>query len=130
MYRTIITFIVIGALSLGNVLAQTKATSPEKQAKFKKQVVEWGTNKQVSVKLNSGAKIEGRIAEIQNDFFAVQSVSKEGQVSSQSVNFSDINKLSPKGEAGKIAGQTALGILAGVGAVFVTLFIIYAANES
>lgn len=130
MCRTIITFIVICALGLGNVLAQTKTTSPEKQAKFKKQVVEWGTNKQVSVKLNSGAKIEGRVAEIQNDFFAVQSVSKEGQVASQQVNFSDINKLSPKGDAGRIAGHTVLGILAGVGAVFVTLFIIYAASDS
>lgn len=112
------------------VFAQTKTASPEKQAEFKKRVVEWGTNKHVNVKLHSGEKLSGRIAEIQNDFFALQSVTKDGKVTSQPVNFSDINTLSAKGNAGKIAGRTALGVLAGVGAVFVVLFVIYAATES
>jgi hypothetical protein len=110
--------------------AQTRTTSSEKQAEFKKRVVEWGTNKQINVKLNSGEKISGRIAEIQDDFFAIQSVTKDGKVTSQQINFTDINKLSAKRQAGSILGHTALGVLAGVGAVFVTLFIIYAANES
>jgi hypothetical protein len=125
----VFSWLLIGALSCGNVLAQTKMTSSEKQAEFKKRVVEWGTNKQVNVKLNSGEKISGRIAEIQNDFFAVQAVTKDGKVTSHQINFSDINKLSAKSSAGRTAGFTALGVLAAVGAVFVMLFAIYAASE-
>ncbi len=110
--------------------AQTKTTSSEKQAEFKKRVVGWGTNKQVNVKLNSGEKVTGRIADIQNDFFALQAVTKDGKVTSQPINFSDINKLSAKGNAGSALGHTALGVLAGVGAIVVTLFIIYAVTDS
>lgn len=130
MHKIFITWLIIFTLGLGNVLAQTKTTTPEKQAKFKKQVVEWGTNKQVTGKLNSGEKFGGRIAEIQNDLFVVQSVTNDGKVTSQSINFSDLNKLSIKGNAGRVAGHTALGVLAGVGAIFVMLFVIYAASES
>lgn len=123
-------WLLIFALGLGNALAQTKPTSAEKQATFKKQVVEWGTNKQVSGKLNSGEKFAGRIAEIQNELFVVQAVSKDGKVTSTPIHFSDLNKLSPKNSAGRTAGFTALGVLAAVGAVFVVLFAVYAASES
>lgn len=112
------------------VFAQTKTTTPEKQAEFKKRLVEWGTNKHVNVKLHSGEKISGRIAEVQNEFFAVQFATKDGKITSQQINFNDILKLSPKRQAGSILGHTALGVMATVGAVFVTLLIIYAANES
>ena len=130
MLKMSIAWCLIFAFGLSNVLAQTKTTAPEKQAAFKQRVVEWGTNKQVNVKLNSGEKISGRIAEIQNDFFALQSVTKDGKVTSQPINFSDINKLSAKGNAGRTAGMTALGVMAAVGAVFVMLFAIYAASDS
>jgi hypothetical protein len=123
-------WVLIVALGFGNALAQTKTSSPEKQAEFKKRVVEWGTNKQVNVKLHSGEKISGRVAAIENDFFTVQSVTKDGKVTSHQINFSDLNKLSAQGNAGRTAGFTALGVLAAVGAVFVMLFAIYAASES
>ena len=126
----IFSWLLICALGLGNTLAQTKTTSPEKQAAFKKQVVEWGTNKQVNGKLNSGEKFSGRIAEIQNDLFVLQAVAKDGKIATQSINFSELNKLSLKGKAGRTAGLTALGIMAAVGAVFVMLFAIYAATDS
>lgn len=130
MRKTSIIWLIIFALGLSNVLAQTKTTAPEKQAEFKQRVVAWGTNQPVNVKLNSGEKISGRIAAIQNDFFALQSVTKDGKITSQQVNFSDINKLSAKGNAGRTAGMTALGVMAAVGAVFVMLFAIYAATDS
>ena len=130
MLKTALVWLVIFALGGSNAFAQIKTTAPEKQAEFKQRIVEWGTNKQVNVKLNSGAKLSGRIAEIQNDFFAMQSVTKDGKVTSHQINFSDLNKLSSKGNAGKIAGHTALGVLAGVGALFAMLFIIYATTDS
>ena len=126
----IISWLLILALGCGNALAQTNITAPEKQAAFKQRVVDWGTNKQVNVKLNSGEKISGRIAEIQNDFFALQAVTKDGKVTAREINYREINKLSAKSNAGKVAGHTALGVLAGVGAVFVVLFAIYAATDS
>ncbi|MBS1807753.1 MAG: hypothetical protein JST84_06140 [Acidobacteria bacterium] len=130
MCKTIIVWLVIFALGLGNALAQTKATSPEKQAEFKKHVVEWGTNKQVNVKLNSGEKLSGRIADIQNEFFVLQSVSKEGKVISREIHYNGLNKLSGKTNAGKVAGYTTLGVLAGVGVVFLVIFGVFLANES
>lgn len=128
MRKTFITWCAMCALAISSVSAQTKTASPEKQAEFKKRVVEWGPNKQVNVKLHSGEKISGRVAEIQNEYFAIQSVAKDGKIMSQQINFSDINKLSPKGNVGRTAGFTALGVAAAVGAVFVVAFAIYAAT--
>ena len=109
--------------------AQTKTTSPEKQAEFKKRVVEWGTNKSVAVKLKSGEKLDGRIAEIKDDLFAVQFVDKD-KVTSHEIRYSDVNKISGKAgsKAGRIAGYTALGVLAGVGVAFLVVLGIWANN--
>lgn len=130
MCKAFITWLAICALAFGNVLAQTKTTSPQKQAELKKRVVEWGTNKQVNVKLNSGEKFSGRLADIQNEFFVVQSITPDGKVTSHQINFSDVNKVSQKGQAGRVAGFTALGVLAAVGVAFVIIFAVIAANES
>jgi hypothetical protein len=100
-----------------------------KEVKLKQKIVEWGTNKNVSVKLKSGSKIDGRIAEIKDTNFAVQLV-ENGQVVTREISYSDVDKLSVKGNAGRVAGRTALGVLAGVGAIFVMLFVIYAVSES
>ena len=128
-YSVFIAWLLIFALGLVPTLAQTKTTSPEKQAEFKKRVVDWGTNKQVNVKLHSGEKISGRLAEIQDQYFAVQAVDKDGKVASRPINYSDVNKLSAKANAGKIAGYTALGVLAGIGVVAVVIIGLIAANE-
>lgn len=103
---------------------------PSKEVKLKQKLVEWGTNKQVNVKLNSGEKFSGRLADIQNEFFVVQSVTPDGKVTSHQINFNDVNKVSQKGQAGRTVGFTALGVLASVGAAFVVLFAIIVANES
>ncbi len=99
-----------------------------KEAEFKRKVVEWGTNKQVSIKLHSGEKVEGRIATINDEAFTVQGLNNSSIIS-KDIRFSAIKKLSAKGNAGKIAGYTALGVLAGVGAVVAVLFAVYASNE-
>lgn len=110
---------------------QTKELEKQKakEAEFKRKVVEWGTNKQVSVKLHSGEKIEGRIAAINDDAFTVQGLNNS-TITSKDIRFSEIKKLSQKGNASKAVGYTALGVLAGVGAVVAILFAVYAANEN
>ena len=109
--------------------AQTNHKQLEKEAKLKQKIVAWGTNKNVAVKLKSGEKLEGRIAEIKDDLFAVQFVDKD-KVTSRAINYSDVNKISGKdgGKAGKIAGYTALGVLAGVGVAFLIVLGIWANN--
>ena len=109
--------------------AQTNHKQLEKEAKLKQKIVAWGTNKNVAVNLKSGEKLEGRIAEIKDDLFAVQFVDKD-KVTSRAINYSDVNKISGKdgGKAGKIAGYTALGVLAGVGVAFLIVLGIWANN--
>lgn len=128
-YSLFMAWLLIFALGVVPTLAQTKIASAEKQAEFKKRVVDWGTNKQINVKLHSGEKISGRLAEIQDQYFAVQAVSKDGKVVSRQINYSDINKLSAKANAGNIVGYTALGVLAGVGVVVIVTIAMIAANE-
>ncbi len=109
--------------------AQTNNKQLAKEAKLKQRIVAWGTNKNVAVKLKSGEKLDGRIAEIKDDLFAVQFVAKD-KVTSRELRYSDVDKISGKdgGKAGKIAGYTALGVLAGVGVVFLVVLGIWARN--
>ena len=90
-------------------------TTSTRHEELKKRVVDWGTNKNVSVKLNSGEKVEGRIAEITDGYFSVQLVS-QGQVTSREVRYDEVKSLKAKdGKVGKTIGYTALAILAGIG---------------
>lgn len=110
-------------------LAQTNNQQQEKETKLKQKLVEWGTNKNVAVKLKSGEKIEGRIADIKDELFVVQLVDKD-KVTSRDIAYSTVDKISAKdgGKAGKVAGYTALGVLAGVGVVLLVMVGIWANN--
>jgi hypothetical protein len=109
--------------------AQTNNKQLEKEAKLKQKVVEWGTNKNVSVKLKSGEKVEGRIADIKDDVFALQFVDKD-KVTSREIRYSDVDKISTKdgGKAGRVVGYTALGVLAGIGVFMIVILSIWARN--
>ncbi len=109
--------------------AQTNNKQLEKEAKLKQKIVQWGTNKNVFIKLKSGEKLEGRMADIQTDLFTVQLVDKD-KVTSRELRYSDVDKISAKdsGKAGKIAGYTVLGVLAGVGVVFLVVLGVWANN--
>lgn len=109
--------------------AQTSDKQLAKETKRKQQLIEWGTNKNVVVKLTSGEKIEGRLAEIKDDVFAVQFVEKD-KITAREIRYSEVSKLSAKdgGKAGKIVGYTALGVLAGVGVMFLVVLGIWARN--
>lgn len=109
--------------------AQTTNKQVTKETKLKQKVVEWGTNKNVLVKLKSGEKLDGRIADIKDEIFAVQFVNKD-QVTSRELRYSDVDKISEKdgGKAGKVAGYTALGVLAGVGVLFLISLAVWARN--
>lgn len=109
--------------------AQTNNKQLAKETKLKQKIVELGTNKNIIVKLKSREKLDGRIADIKEDFFAVQFVNKD-QVISRELRYSDVDKISEKdgGKAGKVAGYTALGVLAGVGVIFLITLAAWANN--
>lgn len=119
-YSLAFSWLVAGALALTPLATHTAVASAAKQeaqeAKHKKRIVAWGTNKNVSVKLKSGSKIDGRIADIKDANFSVQLV-ENGQVVNRDINYSDVDKISGQGatSGGKIAGWIVLGASAAVG---------------
>jgi small nuclear ribonucleoprotein (snRNP)-like protein len=121
--------LLLCALIVVPSFAQMNNKQLEKETKFKQRIVEWGMNKNVSIKLKSGEKLDGRISEIKDDLFAVQFMQKD-KVTSREINYSEVNKISGKdgGKAGKIVGYTALGVLAGVGVIFLVVLGVWARN--
>ncbi|HEX4946288.1 MAG TPA: hypothetical protein VFZ34_06485 [Blastocatellia bacterium] len=112
------------SLLLAVLLTSTLATNfafakQSDEAKLKQKIVAWGTNKTVSVKLKSGSKIDGRLADIKDISFAVQLV-ENGQVTTREINYSDVQNISAKGDTSgaKIAGWIVLGAAAAVGTLF------------
>jgi hypothetical protein len=121
--------LLLCALLVMPSLAQTTNNQLGKEAKFKQRIVEWGMNKNVAVKLKSGEKLDGRISEIKDELFAVQFMDKD-KITSRELRYSEIDKISGKdgGKAGKVVGYTALGVLAGVGVIFLIALGVWARN--
>lgn len=129
LLKNFISLFLVFGLGIGSVLAQqVKTAKPKKIAQTKVKVVSWGTNKQVNVQLFSGEKISGRIADIKDDMLIIQ-LAENGQITSREVQYENIKKISDVVGAGKIAGYTALGVLAGVGGTIAAIFIAIYANE-
>lgn len=130
MFRQVLSLILATVLMSGVALpqsfAQTNNSFQIKEEEVKKRVVEWGTNKNVSIKLKSKEKIKGRISEIKEDHFTVQFVEKKtSQITSHDVNYADVKEISAKGDgsAGKTIAYAAIGAAAGL---IATVLIIYA----
>ena len=129
LFRNFITILLLCGLNSGWVLAQeVKKAKPKNIAKNKSKVVSWGTNKQVNIQLFSGEKIGGRIAEIKDDLLVVQ-LAENGQIIKRDVPYENIKKITDVVGAGKVAGYTALGVLAGIGGTLAAIMIAIYANE-
>lgn len=74
-------------------LAQSKT-----EIKFKRQIVEWGTNQNLRLRLRSKEKLEGRIAELKSASFVLQRVDAGGQIISREISYSELDKLSKRRE--------------------------------
>jgi hypothetical protein len=108
----------IASLVIATLLCQSfpayAQTSSAQEIKLKRQVVERGTNQQVSIKLQSGETLQGNIAEIRNDSFTLQFVDAAGQVNTRDIAYSELSKVSKAG--GKnLGGTVKRGFLLGVG---------------
>lgn len=95
------------------------ATNPavaqsSKSESLRRQVIQWGTNQTIAIKLNSGEKLKGRIVEIKFDTLAIQLV-EQGKIVSRELQWTELNKVSLDNKpqkARKIGGFIALGVLA------------------
>lgn len=84
---------------------------------LRRQVIEWGTNKPIAIQLKSGAKLQGRIAEIKDDALLLQLL-EQGKIETRALQWGEIKKVSLKNSADekarKIGGFIALGTIAAV----------------
>lgn len=117
MSRKILVTLIVLSLSL-SAHAQTKSGH---EIKHKRQVVEYGTNQNVNVKLTSGEALTGRLAEIKNDSFVLQLVDQAGQVTSREVTYAELSKVTVVGE--KASRTIKRGILHGA-AFYATMVVI------
>ncbi|MFN0119262.1 MAG: hypothetical protein ACKV2V_02040 [Blastocatellia bacterium] len=113
---------LVSGLVYGGTPGPRKVQQPATPEIFKKFVVEHGTNTQVNVRLKSGEKLKGRIADINDEFFALQFVEK-GKISTREIRYDDLKTLSEKSNAGNIATGIAVGALAAAGVVMTVLLI-------
>lgn len=112
MFRKITVFIIVTLLSNGFTTHAQTASAQE--IKFKRQVVEYGAEQKVKVKMQSGETLKGRIAEIKNDSFTLQFVDATGQVTNRELAYSELSKVSKM--KGKEAGNALKrGFLYGAG---------------
>lgn len=112
MFRKI-TALVIAAL-LSNGFTTYAQTSSAQEIQFKRQMVEYGAEQSVKIKLQSGETLKGRVAKINNDSFTLQIVDAAGQVTDREIAYSELSKVS-KASGKKASNTLKRGFLTGVG---------------
>ena len=106
-------------LSILLLNAASLAQSTAKEANLKTKIVNWGLDKTITVNLNSGEKVKGRITEIKDEFFAIQI---EGQSTTRQVPFKEIDKLSGHTDWGSQKTRNYIGLVGAIGlAAFVVV---------
>ena len=108
---------MIGVIMIG-VMPALASPKQSKEEKLKSQVVSLGVNKAVGVTLSSGEFLDGRISEIKDTTFTVQTV-KDGKTANRELRFNEVNKLTAKDlqKSGKFPGKLSTGLIIG-GVIF------------
>ncbi|HEX4946287.1 MAG TPA: hypothetical protein VFZ34_06480 [Blastocatellia bacterium] len=114
------------SLLLFNVVNLAQTTSQEE--KFKAKIVHWGLQKIVSVQLKSGEKLQGRVTEIKDDFFAVQLL-QQGNITTRQISFTDVQKLSGLNEWDANKARTYIGLAGAILGVVVLVVGLTRSND-
>ena len=105
---------LLALLLLTGTATQPALAQLSKQEKLRARVVEWGPNKVVRLQLKSGAKLQGRIAEIKDDALSLQFL-QQGKIDTRDFRWDEIKKVSLKNSTDdkvrKTGGLLALGVL-------------------
>lgn len=96
---------ILLSIVLLDVASLAQPTTKEEQLKTK--IVQWGLQKKVTVKLNSGEQVKGRITEIKDEGFTVQT---EGQAITRQVPFSEVDKLTGHTDWGSQRTRNYIGL--------------------
>ena len=101
-------------IAVGNLplLASPKQT---KEEKLKTQITNLGISKNIVVNLKSGESVDGRITEIKDTAFTVETL-KDGKASNRNINYNEVNKFAAKEtvKSGKMPGKVSVGLIAGL----------------
>lgn len=103
-------------LSITLLNAASFAQTGSKEEKLKAKIVHWGLQKNVTVQLKSGEKLQGRVTEIKDDFFAVQ-ILQQGQIATRQVSFAEIQKLSGHNDWDANKARNYIGLAGAIGLV-------------
>lgn len=99
-------------LSIVVLINTSLAQAGSKEEKLKSKIVQWGLQKTVTVKLNSGEQVKGRITEIKDEFFAIQT---EGQATTRQVPFSEVDLLTGHTDWGSQRTRNYIGLAGAIG---------------
>jgi hypothetical protein len=92
---------------------------------LKERILEVAPGTMIEVKLLNKQKIRGRLGELTDEGFSLTTAQGE-KITTQKIAFAEVKSFK-KVEGGK-AGHAAVYALAGIGAFFLILFIVYAAS--
>jgi hypothetical protein len=112
---------LICVLSICVSAQPTQATKPT----LKEQVVLIPLGSVVEVTLTSKQKLRGRIGSVSDAGFDFQYVQND-QTISRTLNYSEVRSVKVKGKGMSTAAKVTIGVLAGVGGVFLVLIAIAA----
>ncbi|MBL8203267.1 MAG: hypothetical protein JNM09_03495 [Blastocatellia bacterium] len=133
MFRKTTVYVLTVALCLlvvgvPNVAAKSKAEkAAEFAAKVKTNIAKLGTgpDARIEVKLRDKTKLKGYISQVGTDSFVITDPETKAETN---VPYPNVAKAT--GQNMSTGAKIAIGVLAGIGAVFLVLWIIYAATES
>jgi hypothetical protein len=128
-----ILFLHSGLEAKAGVPRAASPTQAESKAKptFKERILEIPPGTMIEVRLLSKEKLRGRLGEITDEGFAVQTA-KGNKIETRKIAFEDVKSLAKvEGrKAAKTAGWIVLGVLAGVGALILIMVIALSASNS
>jgi small nuclear ribonucleoprotein (snRNP)-like protein len=101
---------ILLSIGLLKVASLAQATSPE--VTFKTKIVNWGLEKNVTVKLKTGEQVKGHVTEIKDEFFVVQTAARG---TTRQVKFQEIDTLTGHIDWGAQKTRNYLGLVAALG---------------
>ena len=111
------------------ILSHPQQTDDSPQPKLKQKVVETPVQTMVEVRLRSKEKLRGRLGEVSDEGFALK-VAQGNKIEDRQVAFADLKSFKAVEGKGTSKGPwIVLGVLAGVGATFLVIFLILAHSE-
>jgi hypothetical protein len=125
-----ILFLHPGLEAKAKVHSATSPAQAESKPTLKERVLEIPSGTMIEVRLLSKEKLRGRLGEVTDEGFAVQTA-KGNKIETRKIAFQDVKSLSKAegGKAGKTAGWIVLAALAGIGVLVLTMALIFAARS-